>query len=152
MNIPVYVVNQKMKITMNYKTLVSGTNGFINFVFHVSNDWDGLGLIAQFKQGTSIYKKGLDGSNSAALPKEITSGICNLTLYGTNSGGEIVATTDCVRLVIKQDDVTGDAGDTGSSAPGSGSGGSGSGGSSGGGGTTIVMTDDGEGNVTILTV
>ena len=149
MNIPVYVVNQKMKITMNYKTLVSGTNGFINFVFHVSNDWDGLGLVAQFKQGKSVIKKALDSNNSVSLPSEITSGICNLTLYGTNSSGEIAAMTDCVRLIIKQDDVTGDAGDTGSSAPGSGSG---SGGSSGGGGGTLVMTDDGNGNVTILTV
>lgn len=114
MNIPVYVVNQKLKIAMNYKTLVSG--GLINFVFNVSNEWDELILFAQFKHNGSAYKKKLDTYNYASLPPEITSGICNLTLYGTNSSGEIIAITDCVKLIIKQNDVTGDANNTNSFA------------------------------------
>lgn len=140
MDIPVCVVNQKLRIAMNYKTLVSGTNGFIKFVFNVPSDWDGLGLIAHFKQNGLIYRRALDGEHSATLPSEIDAGICNLTLYGVNSDGEVAAITDFVELTIKPNDLDGETGSD--DEPGSGTGTSG----------ILVMTDDGKGNVTMITV
>lgn len=148
MDIPVYVVNQKLRIAMNYKTLVSGTNGFINFVFNVPDDWDGLRLIAQFKQNN--VKHPVDVVNGiATLPQEIVAGVCTMILYGVDSSGETVGITDYVKLRIKDNDKDGNPDADSSTSGGSSGSSSGSGNSSGG---TLVMTDDGEGNVTIVTV
>ena len=102
MDIPVHVVDQKLKISMNYKTIVAGTSGFVRFIFNVSNDWDDLGLVANFKQNGIIYPEVLDEECAVYLPPKITAGVCTLTLSGMNSDNSIVAFTDCVSLTIKE--------------------------------------------------
>lgn len=136
MDIPVSIVNQKLKIAMNYKTIVSGTKEFIRFVFGIPNGWEGLGLIAQFKQNNKVYRKALDTENSVFWPTDIGAGTCTLTLLGINSQKDVIGLTDYVTLTVKENDIEGDLAHNSNGLAES--------------GAVLVMTDDGIGNVTIV--
>lgn len=99
MEIKANVDNQKIKITTNLKTFVSGTQEFIKFTFNfMDSAWDGLTIFAQFRQGNTAYNKYLDNNKSVCLPPEIEPGECYLTLHGTR--GDVVAVTDGIKLTI----------------------------------------------------
>ena len=100
MDILVNVVNQKLKIATNLKSLVAGSQNFIRFVFNLTSDWDDLKTFAQFRQGNNSYNQYLDDEKSAYLPSEIGAGTCTLLLYG--SGGTKRATTNYLTLTIDE--------------------------------------------------
>ena len=100
MDILVDVAGQKLKISTNLKSLVSGTQEFIRFVFNLGGDWDNLTTFAQFRQNGAAYNQYLDENKSAYLPTEIQPGKCTIMLYG--SGGNTIATTNYVALTIDE--------------------------------------------------
>lgn len=107
MNIQVYVTNQKLKIVTNLKTLVSGSQEFIKFEFILDEDWDGLTVFAQFRQGDVAYNKYLDEDNCVYLPPDTQPGDCLLMLYGTKD--LVIATTNYVHMVIDENMILKDA-------------------------------------------
>ena len=100
MDILVNVVNQKLKIATNLKSLVEGSQQFVKFTFNLNGDWDGLRAFAQFGQDGRSYNQYLDENNSVYLPAEIKAGTCTLLLYG--SGGRTIATTNYLTLTIDE--------------------------------------------------
>lgn len=103
MGIGIRVVNQQLRTTTNFRTLVSGSQNFVRFIFDLSNEWDDLLVFAQFTQNGVGYNMYLDEENSVYLPSEIVDGTFTLMLYGSggfNSG--VVATTNSLTFnVIK---------------------------------------------------
>ena len=85
MEINVNVVNQKLHITTNLKSLVAGTQEFIKFNFNLGDDWDNLLVSAQFMQNGTAYNKVLDSNDSCYLPAEIVAGTCSLMLFGSGT-------------------------------------------------------------------
>lgn len=100
MDILVNIVNQKLKIATNQKTFVEGTQKFIRFIFNLPNEWNDLVVFAQFVQNGIGYNLYLDENNSVYLPREITTGKCFMTLYGTR--GEIIGVTDSLEITINK--------------------------------------------------
>ena len=100
MNIPISVEGQH--IASETFSIVDQSKNFVSFVFLLSDDWEGLDVIAQFRQGGNHYNVELDDDKMVTLPAEITCGICNLTLYGT--GEEVVGTTDTLSFMIEKCD------------------------------------------------
>ena len=100
MNIPISVDGQH--IASETFSIVGQSKNFVSFVFLLSDDWEGLDVIAQFRQGGNHYNVELDDDKTVTLPAEITCGICNLTLYGT--GEEVVGTTDTLSFMIEKCD------------------------------------------------
>ena len=107
MDILVNVANQKLKIATNLKSLVSGTQEFIRFVFNLTSDWDELMTFAQFIQDGVAYNQYLDENKAAYLPPEIGVGTCTLMLYGSN--GNTIGTTNYVTLTIDENMLIEDA-------------------------------------------
>lgn len=112
MDIFVNVVNQKLHITTNIKSLVAGTQKFIRFVFNLDEGWSGLFPFAQFVQDGVAYNVLLttdtDGTKDIAyLPSEIKAGTCTLMLYG--SAGEVIGTTNYITLKIDNNILISDA-------------------------------------------
>ncbi len=110
MDITVNIVNQKLKITKNLKTIVDGTQNFVRFVFKLSSEWENLTTFAQFEQNGTAYNLFLDSNNSAYLPSEITEGICTLMLYGVRD--TVIATTNYLTLTIAHNRLVQDASST----------------------------------------
>ena len=99
MDIQVNVNNQKLKVSTNLKTFISGTQEFIKFTFNFMDKiWDDLTIFAQFRQGDNAYNAYLDSSNSVYLPSEIVAGECLLTLHGAHDN--VIAITDSLKLTI----------------------------------------------------
>ena len=96
MNIPISVDGQH--IASETFSIVDQSKNFVSFVFLLSDDWEGLDVIAQFRQGGNHYNVTLDGDQSAMLPSEISCGVCALTLYGTKD--EVIGTTDTLNFTI----------------------------------------------------
>ena len=110
MDIIVNVVNQKLKIASNLKRIISGSQLFVRFIFNLDDKWNDLEIFAQFTQNGNSYNQYLDVDNTVYLPSEITDGNCMMTLYGT--GGDVIATTDSVILVIEKNPLIEDASST----------------------------------------
>lgn len=64
---------------------------FVRFQFHLPEDWDTLVLVAQFTQADT-YNMLLDG-DTCFLPKELTPGLCKLSLFGYTEGKPLRATS-----------------------------------------------------------
>ena len=64
---------------------------FVRFQFHLPEDWDPLVLVAQFTQADT-YNMLLDG-DTCFLPKELTPGLCKLSLFGYAEGKPLRATS-----------------------------------------------------------
>ena len=64
---------------------------FVRFQFHLPEDWDPLILVAQFTQADT-YNMLLDG-DTCFLPKELTPGLCKLSLFGYTEGKPLRATS-----------------------------------------------------------
>lgn len=64
---------------------------FVRFQFHLPEDWDPLVLVAQFTQADT-YNMLLDG-DTCFLPKELTAGLCKLSLFGYTEGKPLRATS-----------------------------------------------------------
>ena len=64
---------------------------FVRFQFHLPEDWDPLVLVAQFTQADT-YNMLLDG-DTCFLPKELTAGICQVSLFGYSEGKPVRATS-----------------------------------------------------------
>ena len=107
MDILVNVVNQKLKVLTNFKSLVDGTQNFIKFYFTLDSGWDGLMTFAQFMQNEVAYNQYLDSEGCAALPSEIGPGTCTLMLYGSNGG--VQATTNYITFTIDENILVTDA-------------------------------------------
>lgn len=107
MELLINVINQKLKLATNLKSLVAGTQQFIKLIFNLPDEWDGLLAFAQFIQNGSTYNIYLDSSNSVYLPPEIQAGICEVTLYGNN--GRVIATTNKLKLNIDENNIVVDA-------------------------------------------
>lgn len=110
MDILVNIVNQKLKIAANQKTLVEGTQKFIRFIFILPVEWKDLVVFAQFKQNDVGYNIFLDEYNAAYLPPEIITGTCVLTIYGTRD--DVVAVSDSVELSITRSGIVHDTQNT----------------------------------------
>lgn len=106
------VVGQNMTITNtnNKAKFVEGSQKFVYFKFTFDESWNGLTVFAQFIQNETGYNVYLDNENGAYLPAEIEHGMCLLVLYGT--GGDIVATTNCLVLTIDNYKLIGDPSST----------------------------------------
>lgn len=115
MELLINVINQKLKLATNLKSLVAGTQQFIKFTFNLSDEWDDLLTFAQFIQGENAYSQYLDSDNSVYLPSEIQEGVCKLALCGTGSQGEgshIIATTNYLELNIDENILVSNASST----------------------------------------
>ena len=110
MDILVSVVNQKLRVATNLKSLVAGTQKFVRFVFDLTDDWNDLLVFAQFRQNGVPYNQYLDGNKSVYLPSEIGAGTCTLMLYGTND--EVIGTTNYLTLSIDENIMISDANST----------------------------------------
>lgn len=64
---------------------------FVRFQFHLSEEWTSLLLVAQFTQANT-YNVLLDG-DTCFLPKELTAGLCKLSLFGYAEGKPLRATS-----------------------------------------------------------
>lgn len=64
---------------------------FVRFQFHLPEDWDPLVLVAQFTQADT-YNMLLDG-DTCFLPKELTPGLCKMSLFGYTEGKPLRATS-----------------------------------------------------------
>lgn len=105
MELLINVINQKLKLATNLKSLVAGSQQFIKLTFNLSEEWDDLLTFAQFIQGENAYSQYLDENNSVYLPHEIQAGTCKVILYGTGSQGEgsqIIATTNYLEFTIDE--------------------------------------------------
>lgn len=100
MNITVTIEGQHLTSDTIY--IVDQSRNFVKFTFLLPDDWYGMNVIAQFRQGGNHYNVELDEDKTVTLPAEITCGICNLTLYGT--GEEVVGTTDTLSFMIEKCD------------------------------------------------
>lgn len=110
MNILVNVVNQRMKVATNIKSLVAGTQNFVRFQFALGDEWKNLMPFAQFRQGGDAYNLYLDENNSVFLPAEIKPGTCTVMLYG--SGNTVIGTTNYLTFVIEDNIFVSDASST----------------------------------------
>lgn len=116
MKIPIKVSGQKMRLPSNYKFIAPKSQKFVNFVFDLSSDWDGLTIFAQFGQNGEGYNQYLDKNNSVSLPIEITAGECTLMLYGSGSDN-VIATSNYLTLKITPDILIANANSTEISQP-----------------------------------
>lgn len=107
MDILINVVNQKLKIATNLKSLVSGTQNFIRFVFNTSGEWDSLVMFAQFVQNGIAYNQYLDDNRSVYLPSEISAGTFTMMLYGNNE--TVIGTTNYLTLTVDENILISDA-------------------------------------------
>lgn len=107
MTILVRVVNQKLKTTSNLKSLVSGSQEFVQFKFVLDSDWDDLTVFAQFIQDENAYNQYLDSDNCAYLPSEIVDGTVKILLYGT--GDDVIATTNYLSYEVEENALVSDA-------------------------------------------
>lgn len=101
MNITINVVGQKM--TTNYTKIVEGSQNFVKFTFNLPDEWKEINPSACFCQGDKLVKVLLDTNNSVFLPSQITSGKCELMLYGAKENGEsgdIIGTSNSIVLQI----------------------------------------------------
>ena len=113
MAITINVIGQKMIIAEHNKILAPGSQEFVKFEFNLSDDWDGLTVFAQFRQGTNAYNQYLDNDKCAYLPTEIGVGNCMLMLYGTSSTGtNVIGTTRCVVFKVEDNRFISDASST----------------------------------------
>lgn len=115
MELLINVINQKLKLATNLKSLVAGTQQFIKLIFNLPDEWDGLLAFAQFIQGSNSYNAYLDENNSVYLPSEIQAGTCKVLLYGTGNQGEnsqIIATTNYLEFTIDENIIISDANST----------------------------------------
>lgn len=103
----VRVVNQKLKTTSNIKSLVSGSQEFVQFKFSLDSAWDNLIVFAQFIQDGNAYNSYLDENNCVYLPSEIVAGTFDLLLYGT--GDNVIATTNYLTYTVDENALVSDA-------------------------------------------
>ena len=96
MDIHIGIVNQRLKLRTNVKSIATDNRKFIRFVFDLPNDWEGLEVEAQFSQDDSKYKYTLDSKNSVYFPSEITEGEFSLGIRGT--GNDVIATTSPITM------------------------------------------------------
>ena len=68
MRVYIDVVGQKLKIAINKKDFVSGSQNFVKFAFSLDADWDELTVFAQFQQDSNTYNVYLDENNCVYLP------------------------------------------------------------------------------------
>lgn len=103
MDILINVENQKLKPNVNIDTLVEGSENFVNFMFNLGEDWNGLTKFVQFKQKQSgverAYNVNLSPTNGAYLPSEIIAGECSLVLCGM--GENKTAITNALNIKIE---------------------------------------------------
>lgn len=64
---------------------------FVQLQFHLPGEWASLLLVAQFTQ-TDTYNMLMDG-DKCFLPKELTAGLCKLSLFGYAEGKPLRATS-----------------------------------------------------------
>ena len=107
MSILVNVVNQKMYVSSNADGLVAGSQQFVKFKFNLSEEWNGLMVFAQFRQGAEAYNQYLDEDNCAYLPAEIGVGTCTMMLYGNHD--TTIGTTNYLTLKIGPNHLVSDA-------------------------------------------
>ena len=98
MDILVTVKHQKIKVTSNYKPIISGSQKFVKFAFNLDESWSGLTVFAQFIQNGIAYNQYLDSDDCCYLPAEIEEGNCTLMIYGT--GNETIGTSNYITLTI----------------------------------------------------
>lgn len=107
MSILVHVVNQKMHASSNVDGLVAGSQHFVKFKFNLSEEWNGLTVFAQFRQGTRAYNQYLDEENCVYLPAEIGVGACTMMLYGNHD--TTIGTTNYLTFKIGDNHFVSDA-------------------------------------------
>lgn len=110
MSIFINVVNQRMYISSSVCEFVSGSQNFVRFQFNLSEEWDGLKVFAQFRQGERAFNQYLDDENSVCLPAEIKAGTCTLMLYGSHD--TTIGTSNYITLKIDKNMLVSDASST----------------------------------------
>ena len=106
MKILINVTNQRLTGMQSLNNFVEGSNNFVQFVFNLDEQWQGLTTFAQFIQDGHTYNKYLDGQNSVTLPPEISEGTAILLLYGTGNG--TIGTTNSLTLTINASNMISD--------------------------------------------
>lgn len=106
MVLEVYVHGQLIRAPVQHQ-LANNSQEFVQFVFSLSDDWDGLTTFAQFRQGGNTYNIYLDSDSSCYLPPEIGSGRVSLMLYGT--GDTVIGTTNAITMRVADNKYVSDA-------------------------------------------
>lgn len=104
------VIGQQMYVSSAPERVVEGSQEFVKFRFHLSEEWNGLTTFAQFRQGNNAYNKYLDDSNTVTLPPEIKEGTCTLMLYGSH--GTVIGTSNYITLRVDKNHFVSNAGST----------------------------------------
>ena len=111
MEIDVVVQGQTLH-PLPIKRIVSGSQNFVKFVFHLDEDWLSVtsspaNTFAQFVQNGNAYNAYLNEDSFVYLPSEIGAGECRMMLYGTNN--TVIATSNSLRLIIEDSGLVIDA-------------------------------------------
>lgn len=96
MDIHINVVNQRLKTMANIKSVVARSNKYICFVFHLSDDWEGLTTTVKSIQNGSEYVVNIDEGNTVYLPNEIIAGDFIIGIRGVGDGK--IATTSPITM------------------------------------------------------
>ena len=102
MEVPVIVEGQRMIMEQSGYRFAPKSQKFIKFMFRFSDDWAGLTVFAQWKQGNNVYNSFLDYNDCVYMPMELTDGQCMMMLYGTGEDG-VIGTTLPIKLCISND-------------------------------------------------
>lgn len=109
MSIFVSVLGQKIYASSALDSIADGSLEFVKFTFNLSDDWDGLTVLAQFTQGGKSHNRYLDSTNSVCLPSEIGVGTCTLMLYGRTDSNSIIGTTNRLSFRVNSSGYISDA-------------------------------------------
>ena len=104
------VNGQRLTVLTKPRRYVAGSENFVKLRFSLSEDWDGMTVFAQFRQGSRtseafLIKEAVASGEhkgdwmTVAMPGWPQPGRCCMTLCGVGHGNA-VATTNCVELLI----------------------------------------------------
>lgn len=104
MEINVVVQGQTLR-PLPMRQIVSGSQDFVKFVFHLDDDWLAIAnpvsnVCAVFKQNETKYNVTLDSNYSAFLPQAIVAGPCTMVLRGVKNS--TVATSNILKIQVEE--------------------------------------------------
>ena len=123
MDINVTVWNQRLRVAPELLTIVSGTQKFVRFVFHLDSSWTGItNKICQFVQkknmiciNQTLSTTTINGETvyTCYLPSEITPGSFTILVYAssgtpfnTSDTNQTIAVTESTKFNVINNSIT----------------------------------------------
>lgn len=102
MEVIINVDGQTMR-PRSVRKFVAGSKNFADFLFNLSDDWDGLTVFAQFRQDEQVFTEYLDSSDKVSLPYDLSDGDFTLALCGV--GGSRIGVTHPLKLRLLENKI-----------------------------------------------